>query len=390
MQKPCDGKRRTTRQRNAIALCLVDATARRRASIWYNDPVKKRALQIAVTVLLSALALVIALRGINLNDVGNALARVDWIWAAATLVLILVTLVIRSLRWRILLGRALPLGDIFGLINIGYLISGVLPGRVGDPARAVAASLRARNRPNHEPISAIVALSTVVVERVLDMLLIVLVLLASLPLVPGLRDYVSKGQISSSLSINTVLALSGVASFGILLAFVLIAVFPDTTERVASRVLLQLHITNTERWLKPLRSILNGLGALRSPRDGLALGLSSLALWATTAAYFHTMLWACRAFIPEPSWLMSVVAMWASAFGMIFPATGGIGSFHFAVREALYWGFGIAPDLGFSYAVLVHALPYITGIVLGALALMISGMSFQTLVQRGREIEAPV
>jgi len=347
-------------------------------------------VQIVATVLLSVLALVIALRGINLNDVGDALASVDWIWAAITLALILVTLVIRALRWWVLLGRALPLADIFGLINIGYLISGVLPGRVGDPARAVAASLRARTRPNQEPISALAALSTVVVERVLDMLLIVLILLASLPLVPGLRAYVSEGKISSSLSINAVLVLSGVASFGILVAFVLIAVFPDTTERVASKILALLHINNTERWLKPLRNILNGLSALRSPRDGLALGLSSLALWATTAAYFHTMLWACRAFLPNPTWLMSVVAMWASAFGMIFPATGGIGSFHFAVREALYWGFAIPPDLGFSYAVLVHALPYITGIVLGALALMISGMSFQALVQRGREIEAPL
>ncbi|MBN1246769.1 MAG: flippase-like domain-containing protein, partial [Anaerolineae bacterium] len=241
---------------------------------------------------------------------------------------------------------------------------------------------------DREPISAIAALSTVVVERVLDMLLIVLVLLASLPLVPGLRDYVSEGQISGSLSINLVLVLSGIASFGALLAFVLIAVFPDATVTMASRVLALVHISNTERWLKPLRSILKGLAALRSPRDGLALGLSSLALWATTAAYFHTMLWACRAFIPEPSLLMSVVAMWASAFGMIFPSTGGIGSFHFAVREALYWGFAISPDLGFTYAVLVHALPYLTGIVLGALALTISGMSIQTLVERGQEIEA--
>lgn len=374
----------------------------RGTSIWYNDSVRKRALQIIATLVLSALALFIALRGINLDDVGSALARVDWIWAAVTLLLILCTLVIRSLRWRILLGRALSAADTFGLINIGYLISGVLPGRLGDPARAVAASLRARagyqtgrsgtsgsedaGSEDREPISAIAALSTVVVERVLDMLLIVLVLLASLPLVPGLRDYVSEGQISESLSVNLVLMLSGIASFGALLVFVLIAVFPDTTEKTASRLLSLLHITNTERWLKPLRKVLDGLGALRSPRDRLALGLSSFALWATTAAYFYAMLWACRAFIPEPSLLKSVVAMWSSAFGMIFPATGGIGSFHFAVREALYWGFAIPRDLGFTYAVLVHALPYLTGIVLGALALAISGMSVQTLVKRSQEI----
>jgi hypothetical protein len=80
--------------------------------------------------------------------------------------------------------------------------------------------------------------------------------------------------------------------------------------------------------------------------------------------------------------------MWASAFGMIFPATGGIGSFHFAVREALFWGFAIARDLGFTYAVLVHVLPYLTGIAMGAMALIFWGMSVRSLVSRGQEIEA--
>ena len=73
--------------------------------------------------------------------------------------------------------------------------------------------------------------------------------------------------------------------------------------------------------------------------------------------------------------------MWASAFGMIFPATGGIGSFHFAVREALFWGFDLPRNLGFAYAVLVHALPYLTGIILGAIALMSWGLSLKRLIQ---------
>ncbi|MGC9467490.1 MAG: lysylphosphatidylglycerol synthase transmembrane domain-containing protein [Anaerolineae bacterium] len=341
---------------------------------------KKRIIQIVLTLFFSALALYIALRGIDFEDVGAALRSVDWVWIGVTLALILVTLVIRAARWRILLGRTLSLRDTFGLINIGYLISGVLPLRAGDPARAVGASLRG-------PVTALAALSTVVVERVLDMLLIVLVLIATLPFVPGLQTYLAAGQVGSFLSFNLVLILSGVLAFGVLLAFVLIAVFPVATERLAMRMLLMLRVSNPDRWLKPLRGILDGLEALRSPMDGLAIGLWSLGLWITTAVYFGTMMWACRAFIPEVSVLRSLVAMWSSAFGMVFPATGGIGSFHFAVREALYWGFDVARDLGFTYAVLVHALPYLTGIGLGALALIAWGMSLKNLVSRGQEIE---
>lgn len=333
-----------------------------------------------MTLIFSVLALVIALRGINFEDVGSALARVDWIWIGVSFVLILATLIIRAARWRILLGRTVSLRDTFGLIGIGYLISGVLPLRAGDPARAVGASLRGS-------ISAIAALSTVVVERVLDMLLIVLMLLATVPFVPGLQVYLATGQLNDYLSFNLLLTLSGIAALGILLVFVLIAVFPTTTEQLARRVLETLHIPNVDRWLKPVKSIVEGLSALRSMKDGLAIGLWSIVLWMASVLYFGTTMWACRSFIPEPSALKSLVAVWASAFGMVFPATGGIGSFHFAVREALFWGFSIARDLGFAYAVLVHALPYLTGIGLGVVALLSWGMSPRSLISRGQAIE---
>lgn len=348
--------------------------------MWYNTAVNKRIIQITLTLIFSALALYVALRGINFNDVAAALARVDWPWMIVTWLLILITLVIRAERWRILLGRQLSLRDAFGLIGIGYLISGVLPLRAGDPARAVGASLRGS-------VSAIAALSTVIVERVLDMLLVILILVGTLPFVPGLRTYLATGQLNEALSFQFVLALSGVLALSILLVFILIAAFPTAMERLALRLLEALHIPNRDRWIKPVHDIVQGLSALASPRDGLAIGLWSVALWVFTALYFLTTMWSCRAFIPEPSLLKSLVAVWASAFGMVFPATGGIGSFHFAVREALFWGFDIARDQGFAYAVVVHIIPYLSGIVLGAAALLIWGMSLKSLVSRGQQIE---
>ncbi|MGC9346973.1 MAG: lysylphosphatidylglycerol synthase transmembrane domain-containing protein [Anaerolineae bacterium] len=342
---------------------------------------KKRAIQIVLTLVFSALALYIALRGIDFEDVGAALTRVDWAWMSLTGLLILVTLVIRAERWRILLGRKVPLRDTFGLIGIGYLISGILPLRAGDPARAVGAGLRSS-------VSAIGALSTVVVERVLDMLIIVLILIGTLPFVPGLQAYLATERVSDVLSFELILALAGILALAILLTFVLVAIFPTTVERLARRLLEALRAPDPERWLRPVQGVVEGLSALASPSDGLAIGLWSLALWCVTTAYFATTMWACRAFIPEPSLLKSLVATWSSAFGMVFPATGGIGSFHFAVREALFWGFDLPRDQGFAYAVIVHALPYVTGILLGAAALMVWGMSLKNLVVQGQKIES--
>ncbi|HOT90931.1 MAG TPA: lysylphosphatidylglycerol synthase transmembrane domain-containing protein [Anaerolineae bacterium] len=342
---------------------------------------KKRSLQIIVTLILSALALYVALRGVNFSEVGAALQQVHLGWLLLTFVLILVTLVIRAQRWRILLGRKLSLGDTFGLINIGYLVSGVLPMRAGDPARAVAAAARG-------PVSVIAALSTVVVERVLDMFLIVIMLVGTLPFVPGLRAYLASGQSNGVLSFQLIIALSGILALGMLIIFILVALFPQKVEALAQRILTLLHIPNPERWLKPVQHALDGLIALRSAREGATLLLWSIVLWIATPLYFWTALQACRAFLsPEAGVLKAIVTTWASAFGMVFPATGGLGSFHFAVREALFWGFNISRESGLTYAVIVHALPYLTGILLGALTLLFWGISFKSLVSNAQQVE---
>lgn len=340
---------------------------------------KRRTLQIGGTLIASGLALYVALRGVNVAQVGDALRRLDVGWLIVTEVLVLGTLMIRAQRWRILLGRKLALDDAFGLINIGYLISGVLPLRAGDPARAVGAQLRG-------PVSALAALSTVIVVRGLDMLLMVILLLATLPFVPGLRDYLATGQGGGGLSLNLILIVSGVLSLGMMVLFVLLALYPQRVEDLGRWLLDKFGVTEKDRWLGPLHHLLEGFRALGSPREGVAVMLWSVILWTVTGAYFGTAMLAGWAFMPEVSVLKSAVAVWASAFGMVFPATGGLGSFHFAVREALFWGFATPRDVGFTYAVIVHALPYLTGILLGVVFLLLWGLSLKNVLRRGAEI----
>lgn len=334
---------------------------------------QKQILQVVIALSVTALGLFLALRGIDFRQVSQALQQVNWIWMTITLLLNLVTLGIRAQRWRILLGKKVSFPDSFGLIGVGYMVSGILPLRAGDPARAFAASLRG-------PISAIAALSTVVVERVLDMFLIVIILVSTLPFVPGLQTYLTSDQ--GDVSFNLILVLSGVLAFGLLVTFILVALYPNQIESLLRRALETLHIPNPDVWLSPVKKVLEGLRILSSPRAGLEIALWSLALWVMTVGYFFTALLACQAFIPGASPLQGTVATWASAFGMVFPATGGIGSFHFAVREALFWGFDIARDLGFTYAVIVHAVAYICGVLLGAGTLIVWGISLKSLVSK--------
>jgi hypothetical protein len=337
---------------------------------------KKRSVQIILAILVAAGGLYLALGNVKLDAVAAELQEAQWGWIALTVLLVLLTLVIRAQRWRILLGRQHSLPDTFGLIGIGYLISGILPLRLGDPARAVAASLRG-------PVTAVGALSTVIVERALDMLLVVLMLLVTLPFVTGIQGYLETTTVGGGLSSDLVLMLSGGLSLVLLVSFALVAFFPGRVEALVVRLLTRVGIVDPEPWVRPLRSLLEGLAPLRSPREGLAIILWSLLLWLVTGAYFTVGL---RAFTPDAGFLQGTVATWASAFGMIFPAPGGIGAFHYAVTQSLNLGFALPEETALAYATVLHGVAYVMGIVVGALALVIWGMSLSELGRRSQEI----
>ncbi|RMG89092.1 MAG: UPF0104 family protein, partial [Chloroflexi bacterium] len=94
-------------------------------------------------------------------------ARFDYL--GLSLAGILAFMVFRAMRWRYMLGNEVSWRVVFHIQNIGYMLTNLLPFRVGDVARAVLIG-------NVPPISLARGLSTMVVERLLDMLFIVTLL----------------------------------------------------------------------------------------------------------------------------------------------------------------------------------------------------------------------
>jgi len=322
---------------------------------------KNKGAQILVALGLGILGLYLALRGVNFSDIQTALQNARWSWVILAIPCMLVSFLLRAYRWRILLNSQLSVSDAFGLINIGYLVSDILPLRLGDPARAVAASMRS-------DIPIVTTLSTVVIERTLDLLTAVLFLVLTLP-------FIAVG--------NSAIAglVSGGAALILLITLILMAGHPEKTESIARAVLTRLPLGDPERWLAPLRDILKGLQALNAPRTGIALGLLSLGIWGAVIVYYivlqHALLYEA---IPQPAFLAALVVTWATALGMAVPSQGGIGGYHAAAKWALTLPlFGTAGPLATTYALLAHAISYILGVALGASALMLWGISLKEI-----------
>ena len=85
---------------------------------------------------------------------------------------LLAFMILRAVRWRFMLnsgreaaGRT-PYRQVFHVQNIGYMLNNLLPFRLGDVARAVLIG-------NVPPVTISQGLSTMVAERVLDLLFMV-------------------------------------------------------------------------------------------------------------------------------------------------------------------------------------------------------------------------
>lgn len=123
-------------------------------------------------VLSSAVFLTLALQQVDWAKTAATLRDVNWTLASLGIGAAVTASVIFAFRWRLLLSNTAELSvrDTFSYIMIGYLANIVLPLRMGELARAV---LLGRRR----GIAASVVFGSVVLERTLDVLAILMLAL---------------------------------------------------------------------------------------------------------------------------------------------------------------------------------------------------------------------
>lgn len=141
----------------------------------------RKTAQIAGGLIISLLALWLAFRSANLAQVAQALREANYFYLLPAALLVWLGLVFRALSWRVILGGQVPYARVYHAMNEGYLLNNLLPFRLGEFGRAYLISRGSRGS-----VTAAQALSSVVVERVIDLLMILMLLLAYLPQLAGL------------------------------------------------------------------------------------------------------------------------------------------------------------------------------------------------------------
>lgn len=251
-------------------------------------------------------------------------------------------------RWRLLLAPSRPgLGQLFVVFMISHLGNTVLPWKLGTLLRAYLAA-------RGEKISFSFVLGTVVVERVLDTVIIVLLFFGLLPLI-ALPSWLQRSGLGIGVTLVLFFALMVLTAYQ---KDWLLTWLRRLSHRFPGGVLAGLGYQ--------VELALGSLDVLRRREAHWPLVAWSLVVWTAGVLANWVALVAMDLYVPLLAALVLLVAL---QFGNKLPSSpGNIGVFHYVTVLTLSI-FGVERALALSYAFVLHAVVFIGPALIGALCL---------------------
>ncbi len=314
-------------------------------------------------IAISIIAIIFLFRYFDWQDVVSALRNAEWIYLAIAVPVYLLSYVLRAMAWRAILKDAVPFRQVFLTMHVGYLLNNILPFRLGELGRAYLLG-------REENLGFWRVFSSIIIERVFDMMLAVAILLGTLPFV------LNTGNTRQVASI-----VGGIVFIGLVMLFLL--------ARNRQWALTQFERLG-QRWPVVLRlgkerldAFLEGLSALTSIKRFLTVFVLMVISWILAISIQYFIL---RSFYPGANLLHGAFSLGTSALGVAVPSSPG----YLGVYEAVVVGalslFSIQASTAFAHAVTAHILYFLMTGSFGVYALIISDISLAEIFQRVRNI----
>lgn len=307
-----------------------------------------------VVLALAVLLLALFLRNVDLRGVAGEILRADPGWLILSLLTMFGNLAVRAWRWQYLLEPLAPTTFVnaFRATAVGYAASSVLPARAGELIRPYFLA-------RQQQMSATGAFATIILERLLDMLT-VLLLLASYVFVFGRALNVTNPVAFSA--VTWAGATAALAALGALVVLFVLAGHPVWISEGLARLEQVLPSKLAGLISKVAEKFARGLGVIRRPgRLLVALALSvplwlciSLGIWSAAKA-FHLAVPFTGSFLIQA---MLVI-------GVAVPTPGAVGGFHEAYRVGVTTFFGAGNDAAVGSAIVLHAFSIGPSLLLG-------------------------
>jgi uncharacterized protein (TIRG00374 family) len=318
-----------------------------------TSPILRHTLKYVILLGIGLLLLWLAFKGQDLKEILHEILHARPLYVMLSVLCGFVAFVLRAYRWNLLIE---PLGFQPRLLHaswalaIGYMANIAIP-RMGEISRCITL-----NRTDRIPIDRL--FGTVITERIIDVIVLVLSALLVAFLQAGLMDHLlhrhvlnrsdEPGQFLISLLILAVVAL--------LISLWLLFSGTSLSVRLKEKIILMI------------RGLLDGLLSVLKVRNKLMFIIHTLLIWMLY--YFSTYL--CFFALDATAhlgWHEGLFILVAGGLAMLVPVQGGIGAYHYIVSQALLL-VGIQQQDSLAYATLIHASQMFMFILLGFISLL--------------------
>ena len=296
-----------------------------------------------------------AIRPLHLQDFWQTVQTANFLWIIPGIVVYFFGVYARAWRWHYLLRpiKKIPTHKMFPMVVIGYMGNNIYGYRIGEVLRSVILK-------RHEDVPISASLATIIVERVFDGVVMLAFIFVNLPALANAT--ISSGFIGN---IRDVTIYGSVLFFGVLIVFLLAAMFPKISEKAVDWSVIHFIPTRfREKVGGIVHKFLNGLESLRSPKDVLMVFVTSVVIWLfETCKYWFVM----HAFAGmNLSFFALMMNNGISNLATTLPsAPGNLGTFDAASIAVLSF-YGVKADLAAAYTLVLHVALWLPITLLGA------------------------
>lgn len=315
---------------------------------------KNKKIQLVLALLISAVGLYIAFRGIEWNNFISELRSVNIFWYIGGMLGMVLILLIRGVRWRIFL---LPMGNYSALTlykgtAAGFFTNYVLPFRIGEIVRAYITGRFIGKK-------GALLLPSIVIERMIDgvsffFFVVIFSLFIDLPLT------------------HKQITMVRILLIAILMLFVLIIyLYYKLREKITN----YLQRKEGKVW-GFFHDLHNGMLALFKIRHPFKILFYSLSIWFVTGLTYWAGIKACHL---ELGFVEAFILMATAMIAIAIPAAPGyVGTFHAAIVATLV-ALNIDKSVAASYAFLQHLIGLIPICILGFIHFLEANVSLKDI-----------
>jgi len=316
----------------------------------------RRRFRILIGLAISAACIYYLLGRVDLTTLRGVFRDGNYLYLLPGLLLLVAINWSRTIRWRILIGSEAPSQSrLFDVVNIGYLLNNVLPAKAGELARAY---LVGRMIPGGFGGAA----STLLVERLLDVLAVVFLLVILIPFVAVPEWVANAGLLFGILAVAGVIALVFLSRLG--------GRAIDWSWRFVGRI----PVLGRKSVRNAVDNVFEGLGALAAGNVVLPMVFWTGVVWLGYAVFNYVIMQVFPALdLPFAS---AALVLCATGLSMVVPSTpGAIGPFEAAAVLALSV-FGVEESPALGYALGLHMFTNLSLVAFGVVGLVREGLSF--------------